>query len=152
MRAIVAVMAILWSLEVMAEQGDGWDQLYYGGGLATNSVEHGTGKTALQLFAGLPVVAECSPQRCLAVEVGYQDTSEIEADALWGAAVGSWQVAPYVELVGRLGAALGDYSSLLVGVGVGYAIEKHMTVRLEFVARNGVESLQFNLAYYPGRW
>lgn len=151
MRSIVAVVAMLWSAVLAAEQGVDWRQLYYGGGLATNSVENAAGKTALQAFAGYPLPAECGPQRCLAVEVGYQDTSDIKADALWGAAVASWQVAPYVELVGRLGAALGDYSSLLAGAGVGYAIEKHMTVRLEFVARNGVNSVQFNLVYYPAR-
>lgn len=151
MRSSIAILTFLWSITAWAEDIVVWDQFYYGGGLATNSVEGGAGKTALQLFAGMPMVAECSPQRCLGVEVGYQDTSDIEADALWGAAVGTWQVAPYVELVGRLGVALGDYSSVLAGAGVGYAIEKHMTVRFEFVARNGVNSVQFNLAYYPAR-
>jgi hypothetical protein len=58
-------------------------------------------------------------------------------------------VAPNVELLGRTGYDFGDDDGFLFGVGAGYIVNKNLKLRLEFVARDNVDSLQFNVLFYP---
>ncbi len=144
-----AVMLMFLAGTASADGRADWAHPYFGGGLATNSVNNAAGKTALQLFAGVPLRDSCRSGFCLAAEAGYQDTSDTKADALWGTLVVTREVAPYISLLGRAGAAVGDYGSLLAGIGVDYELERDTSVRLELVRRNGVQSLQLNVVYYP---
>jgi hypothetical protein len=58
-------------------------------------------------------------------------------------------VAPKVELLGRAGYDFGDDDGFLFGIGGGYIVNKNLKLRLEYVWRDNVDSLQFNVVFYP---
>jgi hypothetical protein len=58
-------------------------------------------------------------------------------------------IAPSVELIGRLGLDFGDDDGLMAGIGVGLLLTKNFKLRLEFVQRDKVDSVQFNFVFQP---
>ena len=54
-----------------------------------------------------------------------------------------------IKLIGRAGYDFGDDDGFIVGVGAGYILNKNLKLRLEYVARDHVDSLQFNVVFYP---
>ena len=48
----------------------------------------------------------------------------------------------------RAGFDFGDDSGLMVGAGLSYAIDEKQDLRFEYVARDEVDSLQFNFLYH----
>ncbi len=51
------------------------------------------------------------------------------------------------RLLGRLGVDFGDDDGLMVGAGLGYAFNRQLEVRGEYVARDNIDSLQANVVY-----
>jgi hypothetical protein len=58
-------------------------------------------------------------------------------------------VTPKVELIGRAGFDFGDDDGFMIGIGAGYIVNKNLKLRGEFVVRDNVDSLQFNVVFYP---
>jgi len=82
------------------------------------------------------------------VEFGVIDYGfDVNATGIWGTYVVDGEIGSGFGWLARLGLDLGDDSGLVVGAGAGYKINKKMNIRLEYVVRDEVDSLQFNFLY-----
>jgi hypothetical protein len=63
--------------------------------------------------------------------------------------VGRFILTPSIELLARAGLDFGDDDGFMAGIGVGFNLTKSFKLRLEFVQRENVDSIQFNLVYQP---
>jgi len=156
--AVALVAAGLSS--VAAAQGFDNRRLFFGGGLSQNSISNFDNATGFQVFGGynFPAIVR---NFYVDAEAGYMDTGkfkssfpiagavETKAKGLWGSGVARYMVAPQVELLGRLGYDFGDDDGVMVGIGAGYIVNKSLKLRLEYVVRDTVDSLQFNVVFYP---
>src|SRR6266853_622985 len=124
----VALVAAGLSSVASAQKFDN-RRLFFGGGLSQNSISNfdmDTGK-----------FKRTAP------------TIETKDKGVWGSGVARYMVAPQWELLGRLGYDFGDDNGVMVGIGGGYILNKNLKLRLEFVSRDKVDSLQFNVVFYP---
>ena len=144
-RAAVWVAVLLLSGLASAESLPG-DSLRLGGGLGQNHVD-GASHTSVQAFAGIDAVREARVRG--GFETGYLDTGDTGNDGWWVSGFAGWAASSDVNLFGRLGVDLGSDQGGLLGIGAGYFIERNMEVRVEYVAREHSQGVQFNLAYYP---
>ena len=83
------------------------------------------------------------------VEFGYMDYgfSGVDTNGIWGTYVIDGVMSGQFGWLARLGFDLGDDSGFMLGAGLSYALSKKVVTRLEFVARDEVNSLQFNVLY-----
>ena len=134
------------------------DKLYFGGGLSDN--DNGPNATGIQIFAGYPLTVKLG-SGIFALEGGYMNSGSFEravnvppfgtvvtssaATGFWGAVAGSWIVADRTSFIGRLGLDIGDDDGLMFGAGLGYDVTERVAVRGEYVIRDNIDSLQFNI-------
>jgi len=158
----VITLAFIATLFSSAAAGQGFDlrRLYFGAGVSQNKVSGLDNATGFQVLGGynFPALAR---NFYVDAEAGYMDTGKLKAPAcvgsfcnasasgLWGAGVARYMVAPNVELLGRTGYDFGDDDGFFFGVGAGYIVNKNLKLRLEYVVRDNVDSLQFNVLFYP---
>ena len=155
----VALVATGLSSVAAAQQFD-QRRLFFGGGFAQNSVSNFDSATGFQIFGGYNF-RELAPKFSVDAEAGYMDTGkfkrtlpiigtvETKAKGLWGSGVARYMVDRQWELLGRLGYDFGDDDGLMFGIGGGYIVNKNLKLRLEYVSRDSVDSLQFNVVFYP---
>ncbi len=159
----VALIAAGLSSVAAAQQFD-QRRLFFGGGLSQNKISGADNGTGFQIFGGYNF-RELAPKFSIDAEAGYMDTGKMKttvtipgfgsvsvdakAKGLWGAGVARYMVAPQWELLGRLGYDFGDDDGVMFGIGGGYIVNKNLKLRLEFVSRDTVDSLQFNVVFYP---
>ncbi len=152
----VALVAAGLSSVASAQKFDN-RRLFFGGGLSQNSVSNFDNATGLQIFGGynFPAIVR---NFYVDAEAGYMDTGKFKRTAptaekkdkgLWGSGVARYMVAPQFELLGRLGYDFGDDDGVMFGIGAGYIVSKNLKLRLEFVSRDTVDSLQFNVVINP---
>jgi len=154
----IAVALIATGLcSVAAAQGFDNRRLFFGAGLSQNQVSGADNGTGFQIFGGYNF-PELAPKFSVDAEAGFMDTGKMkvtgapgdaEADGLWASGVARYMVAPKVELLGRAGYDFGDDDGFLFGIGGGYIVNKNLKLRLEYVWRDNVDSLQFNVVFYP---
>ena len=140
---------------VAVAQGLDTRNLFFGAGLSSNDVSGSDSATGYQIFGGYGF-GEVTKNVFIDAEVGYMDTGNmtksggnVKANGLWASGVGRIMVAPSVELIGRLGLDFGDDDGLLAGIGVGFLLTKNVKLRLEYVQRDNVDSVQFNFVFQP---
>jgi opacity protein-like surface antigen len=140
---------------VAVAQSSVTNKLFFGGGVSSNEVSGSDSAVGWQIFGGY-VFGEVAPKLFIDGEVGYMDTGtmkrsggDVKANGLWASGVVRYMVAPNVELLGRLGLDFGDDDGLLAGIGVGFHLSKNAKLRLEYVQRDKVDSVQFNFVYQP---
>jgi len=140
---------------VAVAQGLDTRNLFFGAGLSSNDVSGSDSATGYQIFGGYGF-GEVTKNVFIDAEVGYMDTGNmtksggnVKANGLWASGVGRIMVAPSVELIGRLGLDFGDDDGLLAGIGVGFLLTKNIKLRLEYVQRDNVDSVQFNFVVQP---
>jgi hypothetical protein len=156
----VLLLAALVFSSAAAAQGFDLRRLFFGAGLSENTVTGSDDGAGGQVFGGynFPAVA---PNLYIDAEGGYMTTGKMERKActttscddkmsgLWANAVLRYLVTPNIELIARGGLDFGDDDGFMGGLGVGYIAGFHFKLRLEFVQRDDVESLQFNVVFYP---
>lgn len=140
--------------------------LFFGAGLSQNKVSGSDNGTGFQIFGGYSL-GELAPKLRVDVEAGYMETGRMEKDVtvcvpffgcstatadaeakgLWTTGVARYMIQPKIELIGRAGLDLGDDDGPMFGVGAGYLLDNHITLRGEIVKRDEVTSLQFNAVY-----
>lgn len=82
------------------------------------------------------------------VEFGVMDYGfRGDSTGIWGNYVIDGGINGRFGWLARIGLDLGDDSGLMLGAGVDFAISKKMDMRLEYVIRDEVDSLQFNIIY-----
>jgi len=158
---IMAFAVIAMGLSSLAAaQGFDARRLFFGAGLSQNKVSGLDNSTGFQVFGGYNF-AEVAPKLHVDAEAGFMDTGKLKApgcsgpfcdakaNGLWANGVVRYMVAPNIELIGRAGYDFGDDNGLMFGIGAGYIASNHLKLRLEFVSRDNVDSLQFNVVFYP---
>jgi hypothetical protein len=149
----------LLGLFLVATQANAADlntkQLYFGAGVGFNSVNNdnfynNSDAVGFQIFAGLPLAVNMG-SAALAVEVGYMDTGNFDrggsANGLWSTAVVSLPLNNDIKLLGRLGYDFGDDDGAMAGAGVGFPVASKTDMRIEYVIRDHIDSLQANVVF-----
>lgn len=157
MKKLIPLLGLL----LVATQANAADQntkqIYFGAGVGFNSIDNNNNfnnndsdAVGFQLFAGLPLAVDMD-SAALAVEVGYMDTGNFDnggsANGIWSTAVASLPLNNNLKLLGRLGYDFGDDDGLMAGAGVGFALASKVDMRIEYVIRDHIDSLQANLVF-----
>lgn len=138
-------------------------KIYFGAGVGYNSIDNNyydnnnnfnnnndSDAVGFQIFAGMPLAVDMGSAE-LAVEVGYMDTGNFDnggsANGLWSTAVASLPLNNNLKLLGRLGYDFGDDDGIMAGAGVGFSLTSKMDMRIEYVIRDHIDSLQANLVF-----
>ena len=152
--AVIGLIGLALSTVAVA-QGLDTSKLFFGAGLSSNDVSGSDSATGYQIFGGYGF-GEVTPKVFIDAEVGYMDTGNmtrrggnVKANGLWANGVGRLMLAPSIELIGRLGLDFGDDDGLMAGIGAGVLLSKNFKLRLEYVQRDNVNSVQFNFVYQP---
>ena len=140
---------------IAVAQGMDTRNLFFGAGVSSNEVSGSDSATGYQIFGGYGF-GEVTKNVFIDAEVGYMDTGNmtkgggnVKANGLWATGVGRLMIAPSVELIGRLGLDFGDDDGLMAGIGVGFLLTRSVKLRLEFVQRDNVDSVQLNFVFQP---
>ncbi len=158
MKKIVLLVALMSLVPVVhAEEGQGpidAKRLYIGGGLGFNSAGGGSGQ-GFQFFGGYDFKFKINEDISSALEIGYMDSSDFDyyygsskgdaAKGLWAAMVESVPVSSKTDLLARLGYDFGDDDGFMLGTGMQYKFDTKVAMRMEYVARQHVNSLQVNV-------
>jgi hypothetical protein len=155
MKKIIPLLGLLLIVTQATAADLNTKQIYFGAGVGFNSVNNNnfynnSNAVGFQVFAGLPLAVNMG-SAALAVEVGYMDTGNFDrggsANGLWSTAVVSLPLNNDLKLVGRLGYDFGDDNGAMVGAGVGFPIASKTDMRIEYVVRDHIDSLQANLVF-----
>ena len=153
---VMAIALIGMALSSVAvAQGLDTRKLFFGAGVSSNDTSGSDNATGWQIFGGYGF-GEVTRNVFIDAEIGYMDTGNmtksggnVKANGLWASGVGRLMVAPSVELIGRLGMDFGDDDGLMAGIGVGFLLTRSVKLRLEFVQRDNVDSVQLNFVFQP---
>ena len=136
-------------------QGFDTGKLFFGAGLSSNDISGSDSAVGGQIFGGY-TLGEVAPKWFIDAEVGYMDTGkmkrsggDVTVNGLWANGVGRYMITPNVELLGRLGLDFGDDDGLMAGIGAGFLVSRSIKLRFEYVQRDKVDSVQFNLVFQP---
>jgi len=158
---LAAACLVLGASGVEAAQGFNNKNLYGGAGLGYNSASGLDSAIGFQFFGGY-TFGEVQPRLSVDAEVGYMDsgnmtrtvctlgvcaTGSAKATGLWATGVARYSLSPTMELIGRAGFDFGDDDGFMFGVGLGFPVNKQVTLRGELVERQNIESLQFNAVF-----
>ena len=158
------MLAALGGLALLAAQGAGAEgfaqsKLHVGGGLGSNSFTGFDNAIGWQVFAGYPLeMVEVGEGITSSVEVGYMNTTfkqdlgflgtyESQVSGLWATYVADYALNDQFNALGRVGLDFGDDSGLMFGIGGEYALDEQKSLRVEYVIRDNVNSLQGNFVY-----
>jgi opacity protein-like surface antigen len=155
-RVLLIGLVVMAVSTLAAAQGFDAGKLFFGGGLSSNEISNSDSATGWQIFGGYGF-GEVTRNVLIDAEVGYMDTgnmkrpgmADFKAKGLWATGVGRLLLTSNIELLGRLGLDFGDDDGLIAGIGLGLNLTKNFKLRFEFVQRDNVDSLQFNLVYQP---
>ena len=159
-RIMIGAFLAIGLSSVASAQSFDTRNLFFGGGLSQNKISGGSGSgMGFQAFGGY-TFGQVAPQMRVDAEVGYQDAKVKACDpfglricgdahvkGLWATGVARYRVAPNIDLIGRAGLDFGDDDGFMYGVGAGYLLNRNSQLRLEYVVRQNVNSLQFNFVY-----
>ncbi|MDA3868393.1 MAG: outer membrane beta-barrel protein [Gammaproteobacteria bacterium] len=156
----VMVMGLMLTAAQASAESLDTNKIYLGGGIGFNDINdnyYDDDAVGFQVFAGIPLPVKTESVE-LSVELGYMDSGDFDrstpskstrkVNGLWGAAVAELPLNNNnVSLLGRLGLDIGDDDGLMAGVGIGFAMSQKMDLRLEYVSRDHIDSLQLNLVF-----
>jgi hypothetical protein len=155
---VFLLLAMLVHVEVQAEsQGVDAKQFYIGGGIGFNSLPGAGSATGFQLLGGYEFKTKLNEDITSALEIGYMDTGNFEhinsssssddVSGVWVAMLGSVPLTRKADMLARLGYDFGDDDGLLLGTGLQYKFNTKIAMRMEYVARQHVNSLQANVLF-----
>ena len=151
--ATSAALALATFLTTTAQaQGFNSDNLYGGAGLTFNSLGFGN-STGFQIFAGYELDVRINGDIDAAIEVGFMDTGDDDGfpddgvDGLWVNFVNGVQVNNKLKAYTRLGIDFGDDDGIMVGAGMGYDFNDTTAFRVEYVSRDNINGMQFNVLF-----
>ena len=130
-------------------------QIYFGGGVSLNDIDIGDDAVGFQLFTGIPIPVNMGKASLLG-EVGYMDSGDFDvgtpfgtvstdADGIWANAVIDVPLQDNIGLIGRIGLDFGDDDGLMIGGGLGFNTSSKLEIRVEYVIRDTIDSLQANI-------
>jgi hypothetical protein len=155
MKKIIPLLGLLLITAQASAADLNTKQIYFGAGVGFNSVNNdnfydNSDAVGFQVFAGLPLAVNMG-SAALAVEVGYMDTGNFDrggsANGLWSTAVVSLPLNKDLKLLGRVGYDFGDDDGAMIGGGVGFPVANTIDMRIEYVVRDHIDSLQANFVF-----
>ncbi len=125
------------------------NRLSIGVGIADNSVRN-VDKTGYQVFAAYDLnQVNVMEGVNSSVEFGLMDYGfRRDSTGIWGNFVAEGAINQHVGWLARAGYDIGDDSGPMFGAGVGFGIAGNKKFRIEYVVRDDVDSLQFNLLFH----
>lgn len=83
------------------------------------------------------------------VEFGIMDYGfRRDSTGIWATYVADGVISGQTGWLARAGLDIGDDSGLMIGAGVSYAANESMELRGEYVIRDDINSLQFNMLFH----
>lgn len=132
-------------------------QMYLGGGLGFNSLAAAGSARGFQIIGGYEFATKLNDDITSAVELGYMDSGDFDqlssstkidaAKGVWLAYVGSVPLTSKTDVLARVGFDFGDDDGVLLGTGMQYKFTTKVAMRMEYVARQNVNSLQANVLF-----
>ena len=155
---VVMALAVLVHVEARAEaQGVDAKQFYIGGGLGFNSLPGAGSARGFQLMGGYEFKTKLNEDITSALEIGYMDTGDFDhinnttrsddVSGVWVAMLESVPLSRKTDMLVRLGFDFGDDDGLLLGTGLQYKFTTKVAMRMEYIARQHVNSLQANVLF-----
>ncbi len=157
---VFMALAMLVHVEAQAEtQAQGVDakQFYIGGGLGFNSLPGYGSARGFQLMGGYEFKTKLNEDITSALEIGYMDTGNFkhinnitkpdDVNGVWVAMLESVPLSRKTDMLVRLGFDFGDDDGLLLGTGLQYKFTTKVAMRMEYIARQHVNSLQANVLF-----
>ena len=151
---ILGVISLSFSAGLLAENGPLLDRerLAIGGGITYNSVGSAVDdEVGYQIFAAydLPTVNVLEYVNS-SIELGYMDYGfdGKNTGGLWTTFVLDGAIKSQWGWLARLGLDLGDDSGFMLGAGASYAWDAQLGLRVEYVIRDEVDSLQLNVIHH----
>ena len=120
-----------------------------GAGFSSNEVGSSENETGFQFLVGydLPQVNLMQGVKSSA-EFGFMDYGFDEDDTgIWGSYVIDGAVLEGFGWLAQIGLDIGDDSGLLFGAGLQFKARENMDIRVDYVVRDEVDSLQFNFIF-----
>ncbi len=156
MKKIVFLLALMTMVSnVNAEGTVDAKRIYVGAGLGFNSLPGVGSSRGFQFIGGYEFNFKLNEDISTALEFGYMDTGDFDrfnginsnanASGLWVAAVESVPLSSKTDMLVRLGFDFGDDDGFLLGTGMQYKFNTKLAFRMEYVARQNVNSLQANV-------
>lgn len=122
-----------------------------GAGIARNSVGSWD-DTGFQIFAGYDLdKVNLMDGVNTSIEAGYMDfgfSRGSNDDSLWITPVVDGAISGKLGWLARAGFDFGDDSGLMIGAGMSLNFNAKTALRFEYVIRDDVDSIQFNLRYH----
>ena len=151
--AAFTLLSSAWTTPILADENDPLldkGKFSIGGGLSNNSISGLSDELGYQFFGAYNLTQINLMQGVnSSVEVGYMDYgfSGSDSSGIWATYVIDGKFVGNFGWLGRLGLDMGDDSGLMLGVGLDYSVNSKMDLRGEYVIRDEVDSLQFNIIY-----
>ena len=137
------------------------EHFYAGIGINRNDIDVNRvdDATGLQILVGYEFEqgVQNTPALVFAAEVGYLDTGDFDgpgnfeiddAKGIWANGVATYNINENFAALGRAGLDFGDDDGLMIGFGGQFEFNDAFGVRLEYVIRDDIDSLQLNGIYY----
>lgn len=124
------------------------NKLSIGVGISDNSVGR-VDETGFQVFAAYDLDQVNVMEGVLSsLEFGVMDYGfRRDSTGIWGNYVLEGGITESINWLGRAGIDIGDDSGLMFGAGLGFGLNEQVDFRIEYVIRDDVDSLQFNLLF-----
>jgi len=121
-----------------------------GVGISDNSVGTSSDETGFQFFAAYDLNQHNLMEGVKSsVEFGFIDYGfSSDSTGIWATYVAAAPLSENFGWLARLGLDIGDDSGLMIGAGLSYATNENMEFRGEYVVRDDVVSLQFNIIFH----
>lgn len=127
------------------------NRISIGVGISTNSVSRPVDdEIGLQFFAAynLNQINLIEGVKS-SVEFGFMDYGfSSDSTGIWATYVVDGVISGQFRWLARSGLDIGDDSGLMIGAGASYALNEKKKLRVEYVIRDEVDSLQFNFLYH----
>jgi len=130
-------------------------RVYVGGGLGFNSLPGYGSARGFQFIGGYEFSAKLNEDIASALEIGYMASGDFDqykgtssnenVKGLWASMLESVPLSSKTDMLARLGYDFGDDDGFLLGTGLQYKFDTKLAFRMEYVARQNVNSLQANV-------
>ena len=159
MKKLVCILTLMvLSSAANAEGAIDAQRIYLGGGLGFNSLPGYGSARGFQFFGGYDFAFKLNDDISSAIELGYMDTGEFDryngtnsdedVKGLWVAMLESVPLSNKTDMLVRLGYDFGDDDGFLLGTGMQYKFTTKVAMRMEYIARQNVNSLQANVLFH----
>jgi hypothetical protein len=148
------LLSSVWVTPILAGEGDPLlekSKFSLGAGISNNSISGPVSDEIGYQFFGAYNLSQVNLMQGVnsSVEFGYMDYgfSGSDSSGIWATYVVDGKFVGNFGWLARLGLDFGDDNGLMLGVGLDYSVNSKMDLRGEYVIRDEVDSLQFNIIY-----